>query len=56
MARLIQNEVKRPLADEILFGKLKNGGKVTIDEEDGELRFVYAPVETKPASAPAAES
>ena len=34
MARLIQNEIKRVLADEILFGKLQNGGKVEVDESD----------------------
>ncbi|HEY2990758.1 MAG TPA: ATP-dependent Clp protease ATP-binding subunit ClpA [Candidatus Binatia bacterium] len=42
MARLIQNEVKRPLADEILFGKLQSGGKVEVDEKDGSLTFNYA--------------
>src|SRR5258706_8173623 len=45
MARLIQQEVKRALADEILFGRLKDGGKVTIDiDEAGEaLTFRYEP-------------
>jgi ATP-dependent Clp protease ATP-binding subunit ClpA len=47
MARLIQNEIKRVLADEILFGKLQNGGKVEVDENDGQLTFTY----TTPASA-----
>ncbi|KAF1728190.1 ATP-dependent Clp protease ATP-binding subunit ClpA [Pseudoxanthomonas mexicana] len=37
MARLIQDKVKRPLADELLFGKLVNGGRVGIDVRDGEL-------------------
>jgi len=37
MARVIQDRVKRPLADELLFGKLINGGKVTIDVRDNEL-------------------
>ncbi|MCW0386763.1 ATP-dependent Clp protease ATP-binding subunit ClpA [Xanthomonas sacchari] len=37
MARVIQDRVKRPLADELLFGKLVNGGRVTIDVRDGEL-------------------
>ncbi len=37
MARLIQDKVKRPLADELLFGKLINGGRVSIDVRDGEL-------------------
>lgn len=37
MYRVIQDKVKRPLADELLFGKLLNGGKVSIDVRDGEL-------------------
>jgi ATP-dependent Clp protease ATP-binding subunit ClpA len=37
MARVIQDKVKRPLADELLFGKLVGGGRVTIDVQDGEL-------------------
>ena len=37
MARVIQDKVKRPLADELLFGKLVNGGRVSIDVRDGEL-------------------
>ncbi|HSK31005.1 MAG TPA: ATP-dependent Clp protease ATP-binding subunit ClpA [Candidatus Limnocylindria bacterium] len=41
MARLIQNEIKRVLADDILFGKLQNGGKVEVDEDDGRLTFSY---------------
>jgi ATP-dependent Clp protease ATP-binding subunit ClpA len=41
MARLIQNEIKKVLADEILFGKLQNGGKVEVDEDDGKLVFKY---------------
>jgi ATP-dependent Clp protease ATP-binding subunit ClpA len=41
MARLIQKEIKQPLANEILFGKLQNGGNVRIDLENGELSFQY---------------
>ncbi len=37
MARVIQDRIKRPLADELLFGKLVDGGKVGIDVRDGEL-------------------
>jgi ATP-dependent Clp protease ATP-binding subunit ClpA len=42
MARLIQDSIRRALADELLFGKLSSGGKVTIDVGDSEnivLRF-----------------
>ncbi|HEV8692914.1 MAG TPA: ATP-dependent Clp protease ATP-binding subunit ClpA [Lysobacter sp.] len=37
MARVIQDKIKRPLADELLFGKLVGGGRVTIDVKDEEL-------------------
>ena len=42
MARLIQEKVKRPLAEQILFGELADhGGTVHIDVRDGELVFDY---------------
>jgi ATP-dependent Clp protease ATP-binding subunit ClpA len=44
MARLIQDKVKRVLADEMLFGQLKDGGKVEIDVGGDELTFTYAPL------------
>lgn len=37
MHRVIQENIKKPLADEILFGELTNGGHVVIDEKDGKL-------------------
>jgi ATP-dependent Clp protease ATP-binding subunit ClpA len=37
MARVIQEHVKRALADELLFGKLAEGGKVKLGVRDGEL-------------------
>jgi ATP-dependent Clp protease ATP-binding subunit ClpA len=45
MARVIQEQIKRPLADELLFGKLVGGGRVSVDVRDGELV-----VETRPES------
>lgn len=39
MARLIQDHVKKPLAEELLFGKLEHGGHVTLCMEDGKLMF-----------------
>ncbi len=39
LARLIQEEIKRGLADELLFGKLQKGGKVVISAHDGDLSF-----------------
>ena len=46
MARLIQDTIRRALADELLFGKLQHGGKVTIDlgeAEKIELKFEEEP-------------
>ena len=39
LSRLIQDEVKRPLGDEILFGELEGGGEVTVDYADGKIQF-----------------
>ncbi len=45
MARVIQQHIKTPLADEVLFGRLKNGGtvRVVVAEEEGakKLAFIY---------------
>jgi ATP-dependent Clp protease ATP-binding subunit ClpA len=41
LARVIQTDVRDPLTDEILFGKLENGGTVTISVADGKLTFEY---------------
>jgi ATP-dependent Clp protease ATP-binding subunit ClpA len=41
LGRVIQTEVRDPLTDEILFGKLENGGTVTIGLADDKLTFVY---------------
>ncbi|MBS1229201.1 MAG: ATP-dependent Clp protease, ATP-binding subunit clpA [Proteobacteria bacterium] len=43
MARLIQDTIRSALADELLFGKLANGGHVTVDiGEDGKAKLVFA--------------
>ena len=41
LGRVIQKEVRDPLTDEILFGKLEQGGTVTIDLQDDKLTFLY---------------
>ncbi len=41
LARVIQDELKRPLGDEVLFGKLEKGGHVEIDLLDGEVHFEF---------------
>ncbi len=43
MARIIQNELKRPLADAILFGELQNGGVVRVTVENGKLAMKIEP-------------
>jgi ATP-dependent Clp protease ATP-binding subunit ClpA len=48
MARLIQDTIRKALADELLFGRLVNGGHVTIDvDDDGKLSLAFE--ETKEA-------
>jgi ATP-dependent Clp protease ATP-binding subunit ClpA len=60
MARTIQENIKKPLADEVLFGKLKAGGHVrvvVVPEEGGGdklgFEFVEGPVTPKPEKIPA---
>jgi ATP-dependent Clp protease ATP-binding subunit ClpA len=50
LARVIQTEVRDPLTDEILFGRLEHGGTVTIGLVDGRLDFTF---EARPIPAPA---
>jgi ATP-dependent Clp protease ATP-binding subunit ClpA len=43
MARLIQDTIRSALADQLLFGRLAHGGKVTVDLDEGEkVRLVFA--------------
>jgi ATP-dependent Clp protease ATP-binding subunit ClpA len=43
LARVIQEHIKRPLADELLFGRLAKGGKVLVTIEDGKPAFRFGP-------------
>ncbi len=63
MARVIQEYIKKPLADEVLFGKLKSGGHVRVivvkDEAGAEklgFEFVEGPVTPKPDKLPDKQS
>jgi len=49
LARLIQNEIKKPLAEELLFGKLVDGGLVRVGHKEGKLSFV---IEAQVKAAP----
>jgi ATP-dependent Clp protease ATP-binding subunit ClpA len=59
MARVIQEHIKKPLADEVLFGKLKSGGHVRVivisTPEAGEklgFEFLDGPITPKPEKLP----
>ncbi|WP_437719854.1 ATP-dependent Clp protease ATP-binding subunit ClpA [Sorangium sp. So ce861] len=42
LGRVIENEIKRRLGDELLFGALENGGNVTVDFEGDDFTFKFA--------------
>ncbi len=54
MGRLIQDRIKQPLAEELLFGKLSGGGEVNVSIKDGEPAFELtpAPPKSKPKRKP----
>jgi len=41
MERIIQEHIKKPLAEEILFGRLENGGSISVRAENDELEIEY---------------
>ena len=44
MARLIQDTIRKALADELLFGKLANGGNVHVDiDEKDQVKLIFDP-------------
>jgi ATP-dependent Clp protease ATP-binding subunit ClpA len=45
MARLIQEQLKKPLAEELLFGKLNKGGRVVVTVEEDKLKFAMEELE-----------
>ncbi|MGB5778560.1 MAG: ATP-dependent Clp protease ATP-binding subunit ClpA [Allopontixanthobacter sediminis] len=49
MGRLIQNEIKQPLAEELLFGKLSDGGEVHVTVKDNKPAFEMTPAPPKAA-------
>jgi len=42
MSKLIHDKIKQPLANEILFGKLANGGSVLVESDETELRLDFS--------------
>ena len=53
MSRLIQDMIRKALADELLFGKLMSGGRVTVDLDDQDnVKLDFAESDTPPPAAP----
>ena len=50
LARVIQEHIKKPLAEELLFGKLEGGGtvRVVVEEKDGKKVLSFEVIESKP--------
>lgn len=51
MGRLIQEKIKQPLAEELLFGKLVHGGEVRVHVKDNDLAFEIVAAAKKPPRA-----
>jgi ATP-dependent Clp protease ATP-binding subunit ClpA len=51
MGRLIQEKIKQPLAEELLFGNLVHGGEVRVHLKDNDLAFEVVPAAKKPPRA-----
>jgi ATP-dependent Clp protease ATP-binding subunit ClpA len=56
LARLIQSEVRDPLTDEILFGRLEHGGTVTLGHDGQALTFAVDPAAAAPTPPTPAEA
>ncbi|WP_324828980.1 ATP-dependent Clp protease ATP-binding subunit ClpA [Qipengyuania zhejiangensis] len=54
MARLIQDKIKQPLAEELLFGKLSDGGEVHVSVKDNKPSFELTPAPPKAKRKPPA--
>ncbi len=51
LARVIQENIKKPLADEVLFGKLMKGGHVRVEVSDDALTFDIEPAQPRSPSS-----
>jgi ATP-dependent Clp protease ATP-binding subunit ClpA len=52
MGRLVQEKIKQPLAEELLFGKLVNGGEVKVRIKDNAPSFEIVPAAPKVKAKP----
>ncbi|WP_417321959.1 ATP-dependent Clp protease ATP-binding subunit ClpA [Erythrobacter aureus] len=55
MGRLIQEKIKQPLAEELLFGKLADGGEVSVTLKDGKPSFELTPAPPRAKRKPPAK-
>jgi ATP-dependent Clp protease ATP-binding subunit ClpA len=51
MSRLIQDQLKRELASELLFGQLSKGGEVKVGLRNEKLTFKYSSIEAQKSEA-----
>ncbi len=56
LARVIENDVKKGLGDELLFGKLEKGGHVIVDVVNGEVKLEFLSNKDESSPAPARPS
>jgi ATP-dependent Clp protease ATP-binding subunit ClpA len=56
MGRLVQEKIKQPLAEELLFGKLVNGGEVKVRIKDNAPSFEITPAAPKAGKAKGAKA
>ena len=47
LSRVIQEEIKKPIAEELIFGKISNGGHVSITLKDNQINFDFSKKETQ---------
>jgi len=52
LGRVIQEEIKKPLAEELLFGRLTKGGNVRVDVKDNKAIFTYPESKSGPDGKP----
>lgn len=55
LARTVDEHLKKPLVDELLFGRLAEGGRVAVDVDNGILRFAFTPPTPDRGGAPKAK-
>ncbi|MFM8247356.1 MAG: AAA family ATPase, partial [Burkholderiaceae bacterium] len=57
MSRLIQDMIRKALADELLFGRLINGGRVSVEMDESEqIKLEFAEGDAPPPAAPPQEA